>query len=326
MEAKEKFFDRIDQSFILLKWNFKHLFIPLFLYNILSYIIFFILFFGLIFFVWTSLSKVQNIASEQLNPSMILENFWVANLTLSVVLVILWIISILILYIPFFIWTVKSIKQAYSWENINCKENIISSFWDILKSFKTYWYIFAYVFLIPFLVFIVAGLVFIFWTVLENSLLNKIAWIIFIFSILSFVIIAIYRWLRSTFSIYSAVDKNEYTKENFNFSISITKSKLWRIFWNFALILIITSVLSSMLNWVIWAIIPWSWSSEITETGNHLKDVINGILILKEYMFSISYVLESLATSVISTFFWVFMLVFSYVFFKRLEIENSPKE
>lgn len=326
MEAKKEIFDRVEQSFTLFKGNFKQIFLPLFVYNILSYVVFFVLFFVFMLLAWTSLStSIWEMNIGYLSPSTFFDSIWIINLISSVVIFIVWIISILIFYIPFFIWTIKTIKQAYNWEEIDCKENIISSFSDILKSFKTYWYIFAYV-LIPALLFIFTWFILILWIINENELLRNIAWWILILSVLLFVIMTIYRWLRSIFSIYSSVDKNEYTKENFDFSISITKSKIWRIFWNFLLIWLIIIFSSSMLEWIVWLIIPESWVSEMVETGNESKDIINYILSLRDNMYNVFYILESLIYSAISTTFSAFILVFSYIFFKRLEIENSHKE
>lgn len=326
MEAKKEIFDRVEQSFTLFKGNYKQIFLPLFVYNILSYVVFFVLFFVFMLLAWTSLLSVWNINTEQLSPSIFLSSFWIIILILSVILLILWIISILILYIPFFIWTVKTIKQVYNWEEINCKENIISSFSDILKSFKTYWYIFVYVFLIPTLLFIFPLLILIYSNIKESELIWYIAVYIFSLSILFFTIIVIYRWFRSVFSIYSAIDKNEYTKENFDFSISITKSKIWRIFWNFLLIWLIVGFLSSILEWIAWLIVSESWVSGIMKTGNYLKDIINYISSLKDDIYNAFSILEAIIYSAVSAIFSAFILVFSYIFFKRLEIENSPKE
>ena len=46
----------------------------------------------------------------------------------------------------------------------------------------------------------------------------------------------VYRWVKTYFSLNSAVDSSEYTKENFNISVKITDWNWWRIVWNYILI------------------------------------------------------------------------------------------
>jgi hypothetical protein len=51
-------------------------------------------------------------------------------------------------------------------------------------------------------------------------------------SIVVGIIFMIYRGLKVKFVIIAAVHKNNYSKENFEYSLKISEKKWWRIFWN----------------------------------------------------------------------------------------------
>jgi hypothetical protein len=61
----------------------------------------------------------------------------------------------LLLYIPVFLGLIKTIQQVYNNEAVKIQKNIYYGFSRLWLSMKTYWYIFAYVALIPALIFIV---------------------------------------------------------------------------------------------------------------------------------------------------------------------------
>jgi hypothetical protein len=50
-----------------------------------------------------------------------------------------------------------------------------------------------------------------------------------IISLITFIIFSIYRGTKAMFALYSAVDKNKYSKINFLHSVKITNDNWWRI-------------------------------------------------------------------------------------------------
>lgn len=333
MEIKAWVLDRIWQSFKLLKNNFLWLFLPFFLYNFVSIVI-----------AWT-ISKYYTMSSFSWMDDMKgLDLFEFLNNSSIVIWITVWItlyIIYLIFYVVVLLWFLKSLKQVVNWKKISILDNL--KYWVInfSNSMKTYWHIFAYIALIPSILFIV-------WWILFNlpyfisglDFIKSIWGAIIVLSLIIFIIFAIYRWLKSTFSLYSAVNDDSFTKENFTFSIKITDYNWMRIFWNFLLIWIIISIISSIISWIIWSLIFFGngWSSIIDlfmswifkwwnilipnmwDIKNIINDYVNNFSILSE-------LISNFIKNIITTISSVFLLIFTYIFFLRLQIEsNSSSE
>ena len=322
--AKEAVFDRIEQSFELFKKNFIELFLPIFLYTFWTITIFTSIF----SYFW--LKYLQEF-SKNFNESKIAENMdWLnysSEIIIWVSVFIILIILFVAIYIPFWLGTVKWIKQAYNWEKVTTKENIIYWFKNIFNSFKTYWFSFAYVALIPALIWIIWWLLFIYWNFNNNSSFEQVWWSISMFAIILFIFFAIYRWIKSSFYISSAIDKNEFTKENFYFWINITKDKWWRILWNFILVWLIVSLVTWVLNTIIWLVgssfdIDTNSLLNLKENWNpeELMNIVNTTL--DSYSPVLNFI-KSTLENVVSTISTIFILIFTYIFFKRLEVENN---
>ncbi len=316
LKVKEAVLDRIEQSFILFRDNFIPLFLSIFIYKLIAIVfVWTIFFYVLINTLWWSLVNLSSIIDWWVNPFTVLWDPWV------VFLIAIWIFAILlylILYIPFLLALIVSIKNAYNSEKIDLKKNLIFWFNNLFNSFKTYWYIFAYVYLIPAFIFIVWWLLLNLWFFLDNnSELKTIWWIIIAISLIVFIVFAIYRWFRSLFSVYSAAEKNRFTKENFDFSINITKDKLWRILGNMLIVWLIVS----LLMWLVWNVInifipsSFDFSSINTENPN-IENILWGYSILW-------WIIWSLFNNILNTISSVFSIVFWFLLYKRLELEYS---
>jgi len=110
--AKETVFDRIEQTFELFKNNFIELFLPIFLYTFWTITIFTNTF----SYFW--LKYIQEFINN-FSESKIAENFDWINYSSEIIIwasifIILTILFVTI-YIPFWLATVKWIKQAYNW-------------------------------------------------------------------------------------------------------------------------------------------------------------------------------------------------------------------
>ena len=318
--AKAEIFDRIEQSFELFKNNFLWLFLPIFLYTFFTVTLFMnIVNYFLINFwekFWTNWTDILSIFEN---------SYTIIAIVIFIHLAILYVT----LYIIFILATIKWVKQAYNWEIVNYKENIKYWFKNLFESFKTYWYIFAYVALIPAMVWIIWWLFSIYWMHYNNDDFTKI-WIFFsIFALIFFIFFSIYRWTKSNFAISSAVDKNIFNKQNFDFSIKITKNNFWRIFWNFLLLRLIIWFATWIVNQIIW-LFGSSFDFNIEDMIN-LKDSHNPEAItnfvhntLSSYS-PLKKLLLDFLSDIIATISSVFLLIFTYIFFKRLEIENNPE-
>lgn len=167
-EAKEKFLDRMEQSFAIFKANVVPISLPFIIFNFVS-IVLIPMIFVMLFLNYMTVERLELLF---LDESM----YWLYNEIITIIIwaflvgIVLFIIYLLFL-IPIQICTLKSIKQAINKENITPSENL--SFWvyKLLSIFKTYWYIFAYVYLIPSLFFIT------WWVIMIIGLINSESWL-----------------------------------------------------------------------------------------------------------------------------------------------------
>jgi hypothetical protein len=202
---------------------------------------------------------------------------------------------------------------------------------------KIYWYIFSYTFLIPAVLFIIWGLAFnLSYFLPKIDFLFQLWWWLIIVSFLLLITFSIYRWFKATFGLYSAVDKNDYTKTNFDNSVNVTDNNWWRIVWNFLLL----SILISIISWIIWTainlIISWLWDEwnlietiwEIITAPEWIK--ANSVEQVKTYLneytsnfYTLSNIIWDIIKNIIQTIFSVFVIIFTYLFYIRLDKESK---
>ena len=321
MDIRESVFDRISDSFTFFKNNFSSLFLPFFIYNFISITIV-----GTIlqFYFINSLSSINDYSNLDafsfLNNSVVV--IWMVVSTFFFILYLL-------AYVYVLLGLLKSIKQWFNWEKIDMIENIKYWIWNFWNSMKTYWYIFVYIAMIPALLFILWGILFNLSYYLDNiSVLSSIGWWLMLVSFIIFIFFSIYRWTKARFALYSAVNANEFSKENFNTSVKYTDNNWWRIVWNYLLVWILIWFLGyvvSALNWLISFGLWWwsdlmSWLSE----SYYNKDYSNIKDLISNYINNFSFIAEIL-WNIIDTIFktWanVYIIVFSYIFYLRLEKE-----
>jgi hypothetical protein len=302
----------------LLKNNFIKIFSPIFLYQIIT---------NWFIFTFISYFILKNVNLTNLNIEITKIN-WISSIFFSnsfylFSIFILLFFAYLFFIIPFFIATIKAIKNSYFEVENNMKDNINYWFSRFFAIFKTYWYIFAYVFLVPALAFIIWSILLILWQIKNVEMFINFWMSLTYFSFILFFVFFIYRWVETTFSLYSTIDKDEFNKENFSFSIDLTKNNWWRIVWN----LLITSILV----WLIISAFMSIISIFIDLTKNNLQfftekwfDKEKIFLILEQLKnFNIIDFIWKLINIFFSFLFQVFLYVFLYIFYKRLELEKN---
>jgi len=331
LEPKHDIFDRISQSVSFMKIHFIKLVLPLFIYNFLFFWVIYLFFinyvswiiWGLSDFSWESFLSIL---------------YSVEGVLIIAIMMFLLLLNAL-LYIPFLLASIKSIDQAAMWEEIKMKENIIYGFINILNSFRTYWYIFKYIYLLPAWIFIVWGILFNLLHILEITwtlwdLLDKVSMILMSLSFVLFLVFSIYRGLKASFVLYSAVSNEKFTQEDFNKSIKTTNNQLWRILWNFLLIWFIVSSISKLIGSIVGLFLPDSikinWlddllsSDQISSAMAWGKMPTNFDMSQLDVTFSsINHIIASFANQFIATIFIVFWFVFTYIFMKRLVLESN---
>lgn len=305
MNAIEKILDRIEKSFFLYKKGFINLSIPYLVYNviwivILPYILI-ITFFPLFtsFFSW------------------FFNQFNISYIFIFLFPVLFLIIFYILFFIIIFLMTIKTIKFYYDNKQNNEHNSLKQEFnysrkniWTIMK---TYRYIFAYVALIPSIIFILWGLFFnisfFFWL---DSLFSTIWWILMWTWVVLFIVFAIYRWIRASFALYNAISYDDYTKGNFDDAINMTKGNWWRILLNSLVIWIIISLLSWIINNIIGLLVPGWFNAWFVESITNWNFSI---------LQSFNYFLLSLLKSIVNSIWAVFMAIFMYLLYKDIQEE-----
>lgn len=225
----KSFFERFSQSFSVLRKDFL---------SISTYYIFFTVITGALFsFLW---GLVFSLAFKFVNfnqTSWIDSNSYI-NLWYFWIIWFILFITVALLKIPFFIALIKNIKDAYNWELIDKKSNLIYWFSKLWAIFNTYWLIFKYVALIPSLI-LIAWLMVVFF---DTTIWGIIIWL----AILIFIYFWIFRWLRSFLSLIYSISSDDYTDDSFKKSIELTKWNVWVLFWNIILLAIVF--------WIFWVI------------------------------------------------------------------------
>lgn len=316
MIASEKVLDRMEQSFFIFKTAFVYLVLPLFVYNIISFIFFTSVVYYLIF-SWVLFSLVDLLSYNNFFLFFSSTKFVILS-TLSLFFLVLYVL----IFIPFLIYTIKTISDFYNWEvKVDFKSNFFyasSRFFDIMK---TYRYIFAYLALIPSIIFIIWWVIFNVGYFYDLQFDYKMIWWAFMLTwFLLFIVNMIYRGIKSTFSLYSAIDNDSYTKEDFLKSVSITNNKWWRIFWNIVLVWFIVWLLSWIASNFFSIFFGNFWDFSTIDFENiNVVAIQNFIDAFSFFNYFVSWFFENLIKTVGSVFIYIFI----YVLFKRLVSEAS---
>ena len=320
IQPKWNFVDRVEQSIVHLKNNLIPIALPITLFNI-----FFLIVIPSIISLVLPLEQLTSWDISQKIPMLVALwiSIWVAYLLVFTLLLI-----------PVQIAMIKTIKETLAGSKSTMSQYIWYGFKNTLQAFKTYWYIFAYVYLIPALLFIVWWLVFIIATMLSSSLQSQIMmvwWIIMGISVFVTIIFTIYRWTKATFWLISAIDWESFTKDNFHTSVWVSKKKWWRVFWNLFWIWFIVGCVVNLVSFIVWMVSIFSsdWS-DMAENFWEWDEVTDIEQIIAEFS---EFNIWNFIWDIIATWFWsilgTLIAIFSYIFFIRLRSESknvSPTE
>lgn len=310
-QSKQWVLDRIEQTFSVLMKNPLALMSPLIIFQIIMLVV--IPQFGISLILWWNFIETSSMNS-------------VLYITMS--LAISYGLFYVILIIPVTLWIIKWSSDLILWKDITAWNMIEYGFKKLSDSFKVYWYMFAYAFLVPALCFIVSGLIMLYGLYFNNEVVSAIAWWLMVISVLYAAIQWIYRWLKTSFSIWWAIYEDDFSKNQFESCVAYTHWKWWRIFWNFFLVGLIISLLMWLVSGLIWSItFMWTVNSgfdinsliqlENQDMQTSIENFIwnrSGISIVKIITDSISQILWSIVS--------VFMIVFSLIFYIRLKDES----
>ncbi len=309
-QAKEWVLDRIEQSFSILIKNPLALISPLIIFQIVMIVILPQIAMSII--LWWNFMETISVSS-------------VLYITLS--LAIIYGLFYVILIIPITIWIIKWASELIKGKDITGRSTVEYGFKKLRDSFKVYWYMFAYAYLVPALCFIVAWIIMLYGLYFNNEVISSIAWWLMVLSVIYAAIQWIYRWVKATFAIGSAIYEEDFSKEQFNNSVLYTQWKWWRIFWNFFLVGVITALLMWLVSGLLWSISFMGAVNSgidinalITPADQDIQSSIENFIWDSSGQSMIKFIIDS-----ISQILWsavsVFMLIFTLIFYIRLKQE-----
>ncbi len=313
--AKELFLDRVEQSFLVFKKTFRTVCIPFIIFNIIFTIVLPFIFMN----IFSSVISFDELSSWSAAAKTSI------YISLAVTIALVFFIVYSMLVIPLQLYVLKSIHDTLEDAKRSIQENISYSFKYLTQAFSTYWYIFAYMLLVPALIFIAGGFFIIWGMYLKGSVWNILSILWYIFVGLSTVIgvyFWIYRGLKSSFGLISAVEKESFTKENFKYSLGVSKNQWGRIFWNLVWVGIggslLIGIISQFGKTIVFSTQDFSILSEIQNTSPDWKNIIEHFNSFNIYSF-----LNKIFQHTLSSTLGIFVIIFTYILFKRLEIESQ---
>jgi hypothetical protein len=300
--------DRIEQSF---KYLFKRT--DLIVFSALAYLWFYIVI-NFVLNIGFTILKIDYKFFEHIINYYVMAVVWIIFLGISVISI--WIT----------IGLIRNISIGLKWWNEELAESVAYWFRNIWNSFYTYFFIFMYVYFWPAII-LIAWMVLILisvwvpflWIPPQPNTSNFAAigfWILSL-NMFLFFYFAFYRWVRSLFAIYYAVDKNDYSKWSFEKSLLLTKWNWSRIIGNIFLFWIIMAIIS----WIIATIFKTYWTTDLISSlilkGNTDPKMISPYL-RSYFSISIAWVLNSFLEWIKYTL----NIIFFYIFFSRLSFES----
>ncbi len=320
IQPKEEFVDKIGQSFSILRQNFALLMFTIILYNLIFWV--------LVPSMFWMLFPVENlIGSSQLSIESILYSpFFVY---LSVGISIYWILYALLI-IPINLSILFTLRDIVAWNHTHSHLSYLS-IWvkNTFKSFRTYWYIFSYVYMIPALVFIFWGILWIiglhFGYSLDSFLMIVAKWLV-IASIILFCFFALYRGFKSSFWMISAVDAESFTQENFSQSLTLSKWKWWRVFLNIFWVGFVVWMLLNFFKFLWGIVFPSKINYEYFLDRNIMQGMDNEMIIdvvSQITQFQLLPFINKAIQNTLASIAWVGIVIFVYLFFKQLTQESA---
>lgn len=312
MQIREKVLDRIEDCIGILTKN-----IDLIVWIIGIYTSIFIVSSAIFQILLSNLIIDENFFKHPINYGI----FWIY---------IFYLLIITILYIWIYLWIIKKLVNISKWIDSDIKEDLIFGIKNIINSFYTYYYVFLYVYLIPSII-IIIELILILYNLRKENNINQIMWIVIGITVLISLFFIIYRWLKTTFAIYWAIDKNDFSNDNFIFTTKITDKKWWRIFWNLMLINLILSLIWWTMSWFLWAFSFFGPQFDETKIKEMFTSNTMDFILLKEYIqsvfsFNIATAIQGLFEKIFSGLTFLVNVSFIFILYKRLEIEYNEEK
>lgn len=320
-EPKIWVLERIGQCFeLFFQKQLKSVILPLFVFSI----IWMILFQGALYiYLGNFIESIDFNSSEKIASIFSSPNFAI----LLIVFFCMWIIY-LISYMPIQLATIKSIQQLIASQSITPQENIHWWVKKLQDMFTIYYHMFMYTFLIPSVLFIIGGLIYIasFSTKGANDIpLDKIWIILMVLWWVTSIVFSLYRWTKSSISLYHAIETDNFGKQEFQNSLVFTENKVLRTFWNLFLVWFIGWLMSNVFSSFI-SSFWWIWGNDILskiEKANLASKWNEQVDIASFFQIDIFMIVSQVANIFLSTLLSVFVMLFIYVYYLSLKKEKS---
>ena len=310
---------RLKQVSRIYKKNFIWLTLLILFYNIIA--------FAVSVWIWNQVITWL-VGNDNIEENVLAFIMWnTASLIIAMLVFVIGILSYIIFFIPVFVGTLKSMRDAISEKEIRVSENLRYGFSQFFNVLKVYWYIFQYVFLTPALVLIAGLLVILIALISDIDSLYIAWWLLLGVALITWIVYGVYRWLRSTFRLYAAIDQEDFTKQFFVDWLEETRWKLWRILWNFIVIGLIVWISTWILGWIINII-----------TGVNIEEDSQNIISsfennewmswedLREFQIDGAIILNGVIITFIEAVGMIFITLFTYILYLRIRDEYKKNK
>ena len=144
----------------------------------------------------------------------------------------------------FWVFIYKTVVNILKWEDISVKIAFNYVVWKIKDISIFYYYIFIYTFWFLSWIIIFFWLFYLILNYLWYDIIAMALFVIwYLFALIYFIVKVIKKIIKTTISLIWAVYEDDFSKNNFNYTLKITDNKVLNLFWNLLLLWIISTVI-----------------------------------------------------------------------------------
>ncbi len=320
LEKNKDFLSRVELSFTIFLKKWKEFVIPVYIFQLFFFVLLPLIFTQL-FMNSVSIWEDSSLVDQKMS-------FYISLLmTMGLFFFLLYVTLI----IPVQIHIINVAQKTINQKEVSIYDSILYAVWNVSNIFKTYWYIFAYTLLVPSIILIIWGFFIIWgqfsWSDNKSVLYSIGIWCVVIATML-WIFYWIYRWIKSSFAIYSALDAKDFTKENFMESLRLTRWNWWNIVVNIIWFWFILSLIQWLASKILKIFFPSSLDYSSFMSGNfkdpaQIQKIIESFTAFKFSAFILKILemwISSIAMCLTTIFLYLLFLSYKHTIIQKDEV------